>query len=374
MKRSAHVRNDGKPSYKKEIRLQGQRVTRRFSRISDAERWYSEKKREKELAEAGILPREAQQTQLSDFVDIWQEKRRSQGKPLGSWLSDHERLQKWVLPVFGSRTLQMISSQEFESFLDRLVSKERLSPTTRNRVRSLLHKIYNDARRQGLIQENPVSRTEVWKEPKTAFDYLQTLEECQSYLEHAASLSPTFYAFASLAINTGARIGEIQALQNRDVDLPNRRLHIWKTKELRNGEIYKRTKGGGDRWIGINDEVFEVLTLHRRKSKFGKPDDFVLCREDGGSTDSCTLRRQHIQVCRLAGLREIRVHDLRHTFASHFVMNGGSLNDLQALLGHSSPVMTQRYAHLAPGYLESKAQLVRFGKFGANVCALKAVR
>jgi len=46
-------------------------------------------------------------------------------------------------------------------------------------------------------------------------------------------------------------------------------------------------------------------------------------------------------------------------------MNGGSLHDLQALLGHSSPVMTQRYAHLAPGYLESKAQVVQIEK---NLC------
>jgi integrase len=46
-------------------------------------------------------------------------------------------------------------------------------------------------------------------------------------------------------------------------------------------------------------------------------------------------------------------------------MNGGGLHDLQALLGHSSPMMTQRYAHLAPGYLESKAQVVRIGQ---NLC------
>ena len=41
-------------------------------------------------------------------------------------------------------------------------------------------------------------------------------------------------------------------------------------------------------------------------------------------------------------------------------MNGGSLNDLQAILGHSSPQMTLRYAHLAPGHLESKASIVQF--------------
>ena len=67
----------------------------------------------------------------------------------------------------------------------------------------------------------------------------------------------------------------------------------------------------------------------------------------------------------------IRIHDLRHSFASHFVMNGGSINDLQGMLGHSSPMMTQRYAHLAPGYLESKASVVQIGKLSSNIRALK---
>ena len=52
-------------------------------------------------------------------------------------------------------------------------------------------------------------------------------------------------------------------------------------------------------------------------------------------------------------------------------MNGGSLHDLQALLGHSSPMMTQRYSHLAPGYLEKKASVVGFGKRGSNVSVLR---
>ena len=67
----------------------------------------------------------------------------------------------------------------------------------------------------------------------------------------------------------------------------------------------------------------------------------------------------------VAQVREIRIHDLRHTFASHYIMNGGSLTELQGLLGHSSPMMTLKYAHLAPGFLECRAQVVSF-KVGAG--------
>jgi site-specific recombinase XerD len=56
-----------------------------------------------------------------------------------------------------------------------------------------------------------------------------------------------------------------------------------------------------------------------------------------------------------------RFHDLRHTFASHFVMNGGSLYDLQKLLGHARFEETQRYAHLTPEHLAKAVNIVSFG-------------
>lgn len=350
-----------KSTYKKEIRINGKRIAKRFTRIADAERWYAEMKRAKELARSGLAP-QSQDVLFADYAATWLARRKQQGKPLGSWMTDEERLRKWVLPVFGQHVLQRINSQELEAFLDRLVAKEGLASGTRNRVRAVLHKLYNDAKRQGLIQHNPVSNVLVWKEQKQTFDYWQTLEECQAYLEQAETESPSFYVFALLALNTGARIGELIALQNQDVDLKNRRIHFCKLKEYRGGEICKRTKGGGDRWLGMNDELYQVLMNHRQKTKFNGPNDFVIHQTDGGSMYAGSVRQIHWRVCRKAELRKLRIHDLRHTFASHYVMNGGSLHDLQALLGHSSPMMTQRYAHLAPGYLESKAQIVQIGK------------
>ncbi len=56
-----------------------------------------------------------------------------------------------------------------------------------------------------------------------------------------------------------------------------------------------------------------------------------------------------------------RFHDLRHTFASHFMMNGGNIYDLQKILGHTSLEMTQRYAHLAPEQLVRASNVVSFG-------------
>ena len=65
-------------------------------------------------------------------------------------------------------------------------------------------------------------------------------------------------------------------------------------------------------------------------------------------------------ICRVANINGARVHDLRHTYASHYVMKGGTLHDLQALLGHASSEMTQKYSHLTPGHLESKSKVLSF--------------
>jgi len=61
-----------------------------------------------------------------------------------------------------------------------------------------------------------------------------------------------------------------------------------------------------------------------------------------------------------AGLRKIRFHDLRHTFASNFVIKGGNVISLQRILGHSTINMTLRYAHLAPDFLASEIELLDF--------------
>lgn len=364
-----------KKSYRKEIRIDGKRYTQRFSRSADAERWYLEKKREKELQESGLkLSSELLETSLADYAEAWMKKRINQGKPYSSWSTDQDRLQKWILPKFGTRILQRVTSREYESFLDELVTDVGLSPATRNRVRAVLHKLYSDAKRDELLAVNPISRISVFKEPKITFDYWHSLEECQAYLAEAEQESSLFYVFAMLALNTGARIGELLALTNADVDLSRRRIHLSKIKEYRSGKICHRTKGGGDRWLGINDEVFEVLTEQRNKTRFGKPQDFVIHTLDGSSLAAGTIRQIHRRLCKKAGLKEIRIHDLRHTFASHFIMNHGSLTELQAMLGHSSPAMTLRYAHMAPGHLESRARVVQIGKAKPTAAVLRLIK
>jgi integrase len=215
-----------------------------------------------------------------------------------------------------------------------------------------------------VVEQNPVTITQKSKERGKWWDCWTTGDECSRYLEAAKKENLSFYVFACLALNTGCRSGEIIALEHQDVDLERRRIRIWRILEYVTGEVVERTKGFTERWLGINDSLHEALTFHRANTKHQRPSSPLICYDNGLRIDQHGMRVIHLKVCKKAGVKPIRVHDLRHTFASHFIMNGGSLTELQGLLGHSSPAMTLKYAHMAPGFLESRASVVAFSANG----------
>jgi site-specific recombinase XerD len=311
---------------------------------------------------------------VQEFSLNWLESRKLAGKPLGSWESDETRLRKYILPHFGHRELNRISTKEWESYLDSLVSDDLIAPATRNRIRSLATKMYNDALRSEIVANNPVRVIPKLKEAMEAWDYWASVDDICAYLEEAKKESEWFFNFACLSLNLGLRLGESIALDFEDVNLSHRRIHITKVFEEASGQVFRRTKGHKERWLGINDSVFEALMEYRAKAKFVKSSDPIICDENGQRIRERKMRHVHDKVCERAKVKPIRPHDLRHTYASHYIMNGGSLIELQSLLGHSSPSMTLKYAHLAPGFLEKKAGMVSFAAPKQNVTPIRMVR
>jgi len=364
-----YKRADGSICYRRSVRVNGRRVEKVFARKVDADRWYSLTRQEAELNGAG-LPVKHEDPTLAQFAMTWLEKRKSNGKPLSSWLSDERRLRIFIVPKFGDRLLKEISTREWEHFLDDLVAVDGKSAGSRNRVRSLLTKLYNDAIRIGLVGSNPVRIIPKLKESMEAWDYWQSNEEILTYLEQANKECSAFRAFAYIALNTGARMGEILALRWSDVNLQQRRIRICKVFEVATGSVQERTKSHMARWLGINDPLLDILLQTKKASKFTRPSDHIIITDEGKILDPYATRRTHWRICERAQIKQIRIHDLRHTYASHYVMNGGGIAELQMLLGHSTPQMTQKYAHLAPGFLESKAKVVSFGPISAKVISL----
>ena len=86
--------------------------------------------------------------------------------------------------------------------------------------------------------------------------------------------------------------------------------------------------------------------------------EYVFSNPDGNPLEINTMYRRLEFFCKKAGLRKISFHTLRHTFASHFIMKGGSLKSLQEILGHSKIEMTMKYAHLSQEYKRKEVNLL----------------
>lgn len=121
------------------------------------------------------------------------------------------------------------------------------------------------------------------------------------------------------------------------------------------------SKNGRSRRIVLSDAAVNILNDARTKSEqllLDVSDDTYVFRNPKSGKPYTSFYSAWFIVRDNAGLSDVRIHDLRHTFASLLVNKGVSLYEVQTLLGHSSMQMTQRYAHLAPDLLHSRTELV----------------
>ncbi len=229
---------------------------------------------------------------------------------------------------FENKTLSEITSADVQNYYN--ITVDRTSAATANRQINFLSPMFNRAKEWGdFYGENPVAKVRRRKEENRRLRFLSE-EEIKNLLGIADTrLRPLL----ACAILTGMRKGEMLGLR-------------WENLDLEHGTIFiLKSKSGKAREIPIGkrlEEIFLSLGPRAQGSVFNLPE--------------ITMRRHFARALENANIQGFRFHDLRHTFASHFVMRTGDLPALQKLLGHSSPQMTQRYAHLAKEHLFAKME------------------
>lgn len=163
------------------------------------------------------------------------------------------------------------------------------------------------------------------------------------------------------------RRGEAMGLRWSDVDLDRRLITVRRSYD-------GRTKSGKHRLVPIPAELVPILKQHRQADPW--QGELVFPNENGGACFSKNSKPGKVLELALkrCGLPRVRVHDLRHVFASFFVMNGGDIFTLQRILGHSTPQITSdTYAHLAPDHLAGQGDRVSFPA-PAEVVRAKVIR
>jgi integrase len=163
---------------------------------------------------------------------------------------------------------------------------------------------------------------------------------------------------------TGVRIGELVELRWRDVQWTDQRLHVRRSYG-QNG--VKSTKGGHGRSVPMTPDLVALLDGLSKRDHPAMADDLVLVDDKGDRVNSFTARKHFYAALDAAGLGHLREadpplrwHDLRHSFASSAARVMRNLTDVQALLGHSDIVTTQRYTHYQPGAKDAELLAAAF--------------
>ena len=164
---------------------------------------------------------------------------------------------------------------------------------------------------------------------------------------------PDLHPLFSLLVYTGVRRGEALGLRWSDVDLERRMITVRRSYD-------GQTKSSKQRTVPLPSALTTILKAYR----LADPWQGDLCfpnREGEMYSRNAKVEALFHDALTRAGLPRIRVHDLRHVFASHFVMGGGDVFTLQRILGHSTPQLTSdTYAHLSPGHMVGAADRVSY--------------
>jgi len=251
---------------------------------------------------------------------------------------------------FGNPKLDQITPKLIVGYKNKRYA-DGVKPATINRELATLKKAFNLARREWeWCTDNPVCRVSMERENNTRDRWL-TIEEEQRLLPAAASWLREVMVFA---INTGMRMGEIVALTWPGVDLFRRTVTVF------------RSKNGERRTIPMNATVLDLLK--RKHGIRSKETDLVFHSLTNTPLDGSNIRRAFTAALDSAKIEDFHFHDLRHTFATRMVQAGIDLYKVQRLLGHKSPIMTQRYAHHYPESLRDGVDALEAGRsFSTNL-------
>jgi integrase len=186
-------------------------------------------------------------------------------------------------------------------------------------------------------------------------------------------LGPVLRALVLAAAMTGLRQSELLGLRWRDVDWAAQRIRVRNT--FVRGE--HSTEGKSDRStrrsVPMADRLAGELDRWSKRSAYDTEDDLVFAHpEKGTPLDRSKVSKRFKAACRVAGVREVRFHDLRHTFATRLAASGQPLRTIQEFLGHADSKTTQIYAHYAPS--EHEVQIVNDAFSPASGRADKSLR
>ena len=279
-------------------------------------------------ASQGIDPFEHlhQNITIKEFCELYIERHAKIKKKITTMIEDQRLIRLQIIPNFGRIKVTDITRAILVKHHEALNT----TPYMANRFLALMSKMMNLAEKWEFraLNSNPCRHIDRYKEkPREVYLTLDQLERVGLAIKQLKAIESEYVLGAiKLLILTACRKGEILNLKWEYIDFNNSCMNLPDTKT-------------GERKIHLNPSAISILQSLERKSDYV----FVSRVQNKRITDiSLTWKK----ICKIAELKDVRPHDLRHTFASHAVNNGFSLPIIAKMLGHKDLKTTQRYAHL----------------------------
>jgi integrase len=306
----------------------GKRFRKTFTIKAEAQQWQAWLKTQVTQA-PDWQPEKRDTRKLSELIELWFS---HHGSGLKAGANTYSRL-KLACAAMGDPLADRFTVNTFATYrTERLAAG--ITQNTVNREHAYLRSVFNELRRLGHWKKtNPLAELRQFKIEEGELSYL-TADQVRDLLRELTNgKNRHAVMIAKVCLATGARWSEAEDLEVR---------------HIRNGQVqFAGTKSGKVRTIPIEPNFEKALLEHHNKTETGQRlFDY-----------SYSAFRDAIDRANIVLLKGQLTHVLRHTFASHFMMNGGNILVLQRSLGHKSLTMTMRYAHLAPDHLQEVVKL-----------------
>lgn len=318
-----------------EAYIQGKRTRKKFNTKAEANRFYNSIKQENSPVFRALIVQKEQPQRLSELVQMWYDlhgRTLVRAKPLHSMLM-------WACEVMGDPLARNFSPAHFAEFRQKCLDGEIYHPnstnkraakeSTLNNYQALFCSVFNELKRLKKWKgNNPLEEVRKFKVKQKDLYFLRS-DEIERLLEACKnSTSQSLYYVVKICLSTGARWSEAASLTGAQI-IPYK-------------ITYTNTKSGKNRTVPISKALFDELPIKNSGSLF---------------TDCYKAFVNAIEAAGIELPTHQLTHVLRHTFASHFMMNGGNILVLRDILGHSDIKMTMVYAHFAPSYLDDATRL-----------------
>lgn len=333
-----------------------------------------QKERElRKTIEAGLYTKNRNIT-LDGYFEEWLVGKRNATK--GNTLKTYKSYYyKHISPRLGNKKVQKIERREVLKLQNEILQE--LSISTCNIVLRVLKIVLNEAVKDDIIVKNPAIGVKAIKEvgTKATETHHRALEEWEQKKFMEQIRNDFYYEFIALLLTTGMRQGEAAALTWSDIDYKQNVIHITKTVtydedgKIRIGDTPKSEAGKRD--IPMNDTIKEILKAQKRKNALMQDSDVkqfnnrIFSAVYGGIINSFVINKTIART--LLSLEEqgthiehFTAHALRDTFATRYIEQGGNMQTLKTILGHSSLSMTMDlYSHVLPNTKQAEMNKIK---------------